>query len=201
MPPNESQQLASFSPCYQELQGVTSGESHNVQGDVYDAYFQYEPEEPPDSERGLDLPAILALRGKQVDLRVSASPTPQLEESHIVEAEVAQKISPSPSQSASSLPPKHNLSTKHDCRRIGAWGDVCVYDNMCYDGTYLYYFTPGEPCVGHSGSCRTIYNDGDIMEGIILPQRDVAGVDVKPVPFNGGVMIVAGGDTVRKLPV
>jgi hypothetical protein len=165
---------------------VTSGLPPDAPTDVYDAYVEYVPEEPPDSERGLDLPAILALRSKQ---GVPPSPAPLSQPSSVIEGDKppVASVTPSPSQSVAPALPKSNRTTTHDCRRIGAWGDVCVYSDMCYDGTYLYYFSPGEPCVGHTGTCRTVYNDGDIMEGIILPQHDVADVNIKPVPFNGGI--------------
>ncbi len=41
--------------------------------------------------------------------------------------------------STASAPPSL-LRTRHACHRMEPWGDVCVYENMCYDGDALYYF-------------------------------------------------------------
>jgi hypothetical protein len=33
--------------------------------------------------------------------------------------------------------------TRRRCMRMGAWGDVCVYENLCFDGN-VYYFLEEE---------------------------------------------------------
>jgi hypothetical protein len=38
--------------------------------------------------------------------------------------------------------PSPLMQTRHKCHRMEPWGDICEYDNVCFDGDTFYYFTP-----------------------------------------------------------
>ncbi len=37
------------------------------------------------------------------------------------------------------------VETTIRCHRMEPWGDVCHYDNLCFDGDVFYFLKPGGP--------------------------------------------------------
>lgn len=78
----------------------------------------------------------------------------------------------------------------YDCRRLGAWGDICTYRNMCYDGKVFYFLSKGGCGVDALDNCGVWYEDADLKEGLIYPSYPVKPVDKNTrFPFNGGACI------------
>ena len=75
------------------------------------------------------------------------------------------------------------------CRRMGWWGDVCTYTNVCYDGRVFYFLEAGG-CTGSLKDCPEFYEDSDLYEGLIHPEREPSEAAEQPFPFNGGAWFV-----------
>jgi hypothetical protein len=69
---------------------------------------------------------------------------------------------------------------------MGAWGDVCTYENVCYDGSFLYFLEPGAARLPKETAA--FYCDGDLYEGLIFPRREDHDRQEHRLPFNGGVV-------------
>lgn len=78
------------------------------------------------------------------------------------------------------------IKSKLDCRRLGAWGDICVYDDVCYDGRVLYMFDEDKGAKGDPLQAPPFHCDGDLLEGLILPRRENADFREHRLPLNGG---------------
>ncbi len=79
------------------------------------------------------------------------------------------------------------LTTVHNCRRMGSWGDVCSYKDICYDGRTFYFFTP-DGCTDPA-TCGVFYEDADLREGLIYPAYPVKEALGARFPFNGGACV------------
>jgi hypothetical protein len=135
---------------------------------------------------------------------VSMSPAPSVS----VSVAVSPPASSSASQSAVQLPqiarnsrrarrvgtaniidwPDNVMSTKK-CTRIGAWSDVCVYKNMCFDKVAWYLIGDagaGQKFGDYAAHTKMHYPANDFKTGIVYPVRPVPPDDYGFFPFNGG---------------
>jgi hypothetical protein len=81
------------------------------------------------------------------------------------------------------------LHSTYNCRRMGAWGDICTYENVCYDGSFLYFLEPG--AAQHPKDTAAFYCDADLYEGLIFPRREGHDRRENRLPFNGGKSLSA----------
>ena len=83
--------------------------------------------------------------------------------------------------------------TTWNCRRMGAWADVCTYENVCYDGGAVYFLGWPGGCERDFASCEPIYEEVDLKEGLVYPMRreriSEAGSVTPSFPLNGGALI------------
>lgn len=124
------------------------------------------------------------------DLSPSAAPAAVAAAVRVSASSTTLTASPAPSRSPVVAPastPSTPVYTVTDCRRMGAWGDVCTYENLCHDGTAFFFLVPRGGCNGSVGtSCPTFYEDADLKEGLIFPKHPVKSTRRLTFPFNGG---------------
>lgn len=103
------------------------------------------------------------------------------------------------SGTTSSTAPKDPVTT-WKCYRMGAWGDVCVYNNICFDGSFWTFLDPTSENV-NLGAPPTVFGRRDMLEGYLVPYRRVPDVDDQTFPFNSGECRVPwfGADSTRDL--
>ena len=80
------------------------------------------------------------------------------------------------------------METKIDCRRMGAWGDICVYHDVCYDATTFYFLRDSvrDDCRANHTQCGHFYGEADLKTGRVYPLRQPPDINRAVFPFNGG---------------
>jgi hypothetical protein len=84
-----------------------------------------------------------------------------------------------------------SLRTQWRCYRMSAWGDVCVYDNICFDGVH-FTFLDRRSLNMNASSAMTEFGVKDMQEGTLVPTRRVESVATERFPFNSGVPAPCG---------
>jgi hypothetical protein len=53
------------------------------------------------------------------------------------------------------------FTTRSQCASMGSWGDVCVYEDVCFDGTHWLFVDPSLP----SGNLRQTFSLTSVLPG------------------------------------
>ncbi len=81
------------------------------------------------------------------------------------------------------------LRTTHKCVRIAAFGDACVYENICYDpaSAFWFQFDPDANLNKRSPDPVT-YGITDFKTGVVYPRSTIPAPDPskETSPYNGG---------------
>ena len=80
---------------------------------------------------------------------------------------------------------------------MAAWADVCTYENICYDGTTVYFPVATGGCRDNFQSCQHFNEFADLKEGLIYPAwfSLLKDPDQIEFPFNGGASLLALADS------
>lgn len=75
------------------------------------------------------------------------------------------------------------LETRRKCYRMGAWGDICKYENMCFDGHVWTMLDPRSKNMDPASE-YDVDAPRDMLEGYLVPSRPVPSEKTITFPFN-----------------
>lgn len=63
------------------------------------------------------------------------------------------------------------FTTRSQCASMGSWGDVCVYEDVCFDGTHWLFVDPSLPSgnLRQTFSLTSVLPDNDLLPGYLFP--------------------------------
>lgn len=154
-----------------------------------------EPPQTVDTNAAIPANALTPVTPRVVDVVLPESPSPSVTPTTSI-------IPPSPGVQAVTLPILDSSASRSsvvkfvspptiplsvwECIRLGAWSDLCSYQNMCYDKNYWYLIREDVNPKLPLSELASVYPKNDFKTGIVYPQNKVPPPSNTFFPYQGG---------------